>query len=100
MSASASASQAYDREAQNDRRLNDLASQLSTLRKVTTDIGNQASDSSFVQSTTDAFSSLSTSIKHSSHRLARSSGVSLPVYKTVFLILIGVLVIYLIWRLV
>ncbi|KAK9449064.1 uncharacterized protein V1518DRAFT_417067 [Limtongia smithiae] len=95
-----SASQAYDREAQNDVRLNDLASKLSTLRQVTNDIHNQASDSSLIQSSTEAFSNLTSSIKHSSQRLARSAGVTLPVYKTVFLILALVFFFYLVWRLV
>ncbi|KAK7204609.1 hypothetical protein BZA70DRAFT_279577 [Myxozyma melibiosi] len=100
MSASTSASQAYDRESQNDRRLNDLASKLSTLRQVTTDINTQASDSSFIQSSTEAFSNLTASIKHSSQRLSRSTGVSLPIYKTVFLILAVIFVVYFVYRLV
>ncbi|KAK9456678.1 hypothetical protein V1511DRAFT_494995 [Dipodascopsis uninucleata] len=94
------ASQAYDREAQNDGRLNDLASKLSSLRQVTQDIHTQASDTSFIQASAEAFSNLSTSIKRSSSRLARSSTVSLPIYKTVFLILAAVLFVYIIYRLV
>ncbi|KAK9478854.1 hypothetical protein V1514DRAFT_351941 [Lipomyces japonicus] len=95
-----SASQAYDREAQNDSRLDDLASKLSSLRQVTTDIHAQASDNSFVQASSEAFSNLTSSIRHSSSRLARSAGVSYPIYKSVFFILAAVLFIYLVWRLV
>ncbi|KAK9353913.1 hypothetical protein V1505DRAFT_367638 [Lipomyces doorenjongii] len=95
-----SASQAYDREAQNDSRLDDLASKLSSLRQVTSDIHNQASETSFIQSSSEAFTTLTSSIKHSSQRLARSAGVSYPIYKTVFFILVAVLFIYVVYLLV
>ncbi|KAK9493177.1 hypothetical protein V1508DRAFT_439148 [Lipomyces doorenjongii] len=95
-----SASQAYDREAQNDSRLDDLASKLSSLRQVTSDIHNQASETSFIHSSSEAFTTLTSSIKHSSQRLARSAGVSYPIYKTVFFILVAVLFIYVVYLLV
>ncbi|KAK9474532.1 uncharacterized protein V1510DRAFT_411299 [Dipodascopsis tothii] len=94
-----SSSLAYDREAQNDSRLDDLASKLSSLRQVTADIHSQAQDSSFLQSTSEAFSSLASSIKQSSTRLSRSSVAAYPVYKTVGFILGSVLFIYLVWKL-
>ncbi|KAK9466658.1 hypothetical protein V1512DRAFT_263145 [Lipomyces arxii] len=94
-----STSEGYDREMQNESRLNELALKLSSLRQVTSDINNQASDSSFIQSSTEAFSALSGTIRHSQQRLKRSAGVSYPIYKTVFFILIAVLFIYFVYKL-
>jgi len=64
-------SAAYERERQNNSRLDELSSKVSALRGVTIDIYDNARDHAVIDSTSDTFSSFSTSLKGSAGRLGR-----------------------------
>ncbi|KAF1912084.1 hypothetical protein BDU57DRAFT_505976 [Ampelomyces quisqualis] len=95
-------SQAYEREQQNDSRLNDLASKVSALRGVTIDIYDSARDQHAIDSTSETFSSFSSSLKGSASRLARmaQAGNKVAVLKLAGMLAAGIVVVYWIWHLV
>jgi len=64
-------SEAYERERQNNSRLDELAGKVTALRGVTVDIYENARDHSLIQSNTEHFTNMGVSIKNSSTRLAR-----------------------------
>ncbi|KAF9728725.1 hypothetical protein PMIN06_004067 [Paraphaeosphaeria minitans] len=76
-------SQAWEREQQNDRLLDELSSKVTALRGVTIDIYDNARDHTLIESTSDTFSSLGTTIKGSAGRLTRmaQSGNKVAVLK-------------------
>ncbi|KAL4061932.1 hypothetical protein V8B97DRAFT_1875014 [Scleroderma yunnanense] len=66
-------------ESQNDQRLDELHSKIRTLRSVTTDIHDDAERQNLtLDNTNDTFSSLSSSLSHSSRRAAQAFGLSGP----------------------
>ncbi|KAK5105711.1 hypothetical protein LTR62_002346 [Meristemomyces frigidus] len=67
-------SESYTREQQNDASLSSLSQKVSALRGVTIDIYDSARDQHVLDSTTDTFSSMSTSLKGSSRRLVQMAG--------------------------
>ncbi|KAF2439445.1 hypothetical protein P171DRAFT_421983 [Karstenula rhodostoma CBS 690.94] len=89
-------SQAWEREQQNDSRLDELASKVSALRGVTIDIYDNARDHTLIDSTSDTFSSLGTSLKGSAGRLTRmaQSGNKVAILKLSGIIVGVVLVLY------
>ncbi|KAF2123864.1 hypothetical protein P153DRAFT_371192 [Dothidotthia symphoricarpi CBS 119687] len=89
-------SQAYEREQQNNAHLSDLASKVSALRGVTIDIYDSARDQGVIDSTSETFSSLSTSLRGSATRLTRmaASGNRVAVLKLAGMLIGGVVVIY------
>ncbi|EOA88088.1 hypothetical protein ACJQWK_01477 [Exserohilum turcicum] len=92
---------AYEREQQNDSRLEDLASKVSALRGVTIDIYDSARDQHVIDSTSDTFSSFATSLKGSATRLTRmaSSGNKVAIFKLSGMIIAGVVLLYWVWHL-
>ncbi|KAI4280893.1 MAG: hypothetical protein L6R38_004077 [Xanthoria sp. 2 TBL-2021] len=64
-------SEAYERERQNNSRLDELSSKISALRGVTIDIYDNARNQDVLDSSNEVFSSMTTSIKGSAGRLGR-----------------------------
>ncbi|KAI9835934.1 MAG: hypothetical protein M1819_001832 [Sarea resinae] len=64
-------SEAYERERQNNSRLDELASKVSALRGVTVDIYDNARSQDIIDSSNDVFSNMSTSLRGSASRLGR-----------------------------
>ncbi|KAF2117256.1 hypothetical protein BDV96DRAFT_571782 [Lophiotrema nucula] len=95
-------SEAYERERQNNSRLDELANKVSALRGVTIDIYDQARDQHVIDSTSETFSSFGTTLKGSATRLTRmaQSGNKVAVFKLAGIIVGVVLVLYFIWHLV
>ncbi|KAF2735883.1 hypothetical protein EJ04DRAFT_490970 [Polyplosphaeria fusca] len=94
-------SEAYERERQNNSRLDELASKVSALRGVTIDIYDQARDQHVIDSTSETFSSFGTTLKGSATRLTRmaQSGNKVAVFKLAAIIVGVVLALWFIWRL-
>ncbi|KAH6629066.1 hypothetical protein C7974DRAFT_412892 [Boeremia exigua] len=76
-------SDAYERERQNNSRLDELSAKVSALRGVTIDIYDNARDQGVIDSTTETFSTFSTSLTTSAGRLTRmaASGNRVAVLK-------------------
>ncbi|CZT25397.1 related to SFT1-SNARE-like protein [Ramularia collo-cygni] len=89
-------SEAYERERQNNDSLAALSSKVSALRSVTIDIYDNARDQGVIDSTTDTFSNMTTSLKGSARRLGvmASQGNKVAVLKLAGIIIAAVLVLY------
>ncbi|KAK1755693.1 protein transport protein sft1 [Echria macrotheca] len=76
-------SEAYERERQNNARLEELSSKVSALRGVTIDIYDNARAHEVIDSTSETFSSMGTQLKGSATRLGRmaASGNKVAVLK-------------------
>ncbi|PVH95659.1 hypothetical protein DM02DRAFT_645220 [Periconia macrospinosa] len=94
--------ESYERERQNDSRLDELASKVSALRGVTIDIYDNARDHELIDQTSETFSSFSTSLKGSATRLTRmaQSGNKVAVLKLAGILVGIILVLYWIWHLI
>ncbi|KAF2149409.1 hypothetical protein K461DRAFT_231077 [Myriangium duriaei CBS 260.36] len=64
-------SEAYERERQNNSRLDELSSKVSALRGVTINIYDNARDQGVIDSSNEVFSNMGTSLKGSAGRLTR-----------------------------
>ncbi|KAI9759257.1 MAG: hypothetical protein M4579_002466 [Chaenotheca gracillima] len=95
-------SDAYERERQNDSRLNELSAKVSALRGVTVDIYDNARNHSVIDNSNEVFSSFGTSLKNSAGRLGRmaSSGSKVQIFKTAGIIFVAVVLLWWIWGLV
>ncbi|OAK96841.1 hypothetical protein IQ06DRAFT_380396 [Phaeosphaeriaceae sp. SRC1lsM3a] len=95
-------SQSYEREQQNDSRLDELASKVSALRGVTIDIYDSARDTHVIDSTSETFSNFSTSLKGSAQRLTRmaQSGNKVAIFKLAGMLVAAVVLLYWIWHLI
>ncbi|KAF2485424.1 hypothetical protein BDY17DRAFT_103035 [Neohortaea acidophila] len=62
-------SEAFERERQNNDSLSALSAKVSQLRSVTVDIYDNARDQGVIDSTSDTFSNMTTSLKGSAKRL-------------------------------
>ncbi|KAF1850108.1 uncharacterized protein K460DRAFT_372467 [Cucurbitaria berberidis CBS 394.84] len=95
-------SQSYEREQQNNSRLDELASKVSALRGVTIDIYDNARDHNVIDSTSETFSSFGTTLKGSASRLTRmaQSGNKVAILKLAGIIVAAVVVLYWIWHLI
>lgn len=84
-------SESYERERQNNARLDELSAKVSALRGVTIDIYDNARAQDVIDNTTETFSTMSTSIRGSATRLGRmaASGNKVAVLK-LSAILIGI----------
>ncbi|KAL8675123.1 MAG: hypothetical protein Q9168_000494 [Polycauliona sp. 1 TL-2023] len=97
-------SEAYERERQNNSRLDELSSKISALRGVTIDIYDNARNQAVLDSSNEVFSSMTTSIKGSAGRLGRmaQSGNKVAILKLAGMIVGVVVVLYwvlgLLWR--
>ncbi|KAI0169318.1 hypothetical protein GGR52DRAFT_516546 [Hypoxylon sp. FL1284] len=88
--------EAYERERQNNARLEELSAKVSSLRGVTVDIYDNARAQDVIDNTSDTFSSMSSQLKGSAGRLGRmaASGNKVAILK-LSAILIGIfLVLY------
>ncbi|KAI1106545.1 hypothetical protein F4804DRAFT_300349 [Jackrogersella minutella] len=76
-------SEAYERERQNNARLEELSAKVSSLRGVTVDIYDNARAQDVIDHTSDTFSSMSTQLKGSAGRLGRmaASGNKVAILK-------------------
>ncbi|UPX20412.1 uncharacterized protein EKO05_0010644 [Ascochyta rabiei] len=94
-------SDAYERERQNNSRLDELSAKVSALRGVTIDIYDNARDQDVLDSTSDSFSAFSSSLKGSASRLTRmaASGNKVAVLKLSGLLIGAVLVLYFLYHL-
>ncbi|EAA28292.1 hypothetical protein GE21DRAFT_9106 [Neurospora crassa] len=91
----------YERERQNNARLDELASKVSALRGVTIDIYDQARNHEVIDQTTDTFSSMGSQLKGSATRLGRmaASGNKVAILKLSGILIGSFLVIYYLYRL-
>ncbi|KAH7119760.1 hypothetical protein B0J11DRAFT_69530 [Dendryphion nanum] len=94
--------EAYERERQNNSRLDDLANKVSALRGVTIDIYDNARDHTLIDSNNETFSNFGTSLKGSATRLGRmaQSGNKVAILKLAGIIVGIVLVLYWIYHLI
>ncbi|KIM60120.1 hypothetical protein SCLCIDRAFT_16395 [Scleroderma citrinum Foug A] len=102
MSSSQTTEETY--ESQNDQRLDELHSKIRTLRGVTTDIYDDAERQNLtLDNTNDAFSSLSSSLSHSSRRAAQAFGLSGPggvrQMRIIMYTVSGILLLWVLWKL-
>ncbi|KAI0105271.1 hypothetical protein GGR51DRAFT_197174 [Nemania sp. FL0031] len=76
-------SEAYERERQNNARLEELSAKVSSLRGVTVDIYDNARAQDIIDNTSDTFSSMSTQLKGSAGRLGRmaAAGNKVAIFK-------------------
>ncbi|KAI0101940.1 v-SNARE protein [Hypoxylon sp. EC38] len=93
-------SEAYERERQNNARLEELSAKVSSLRGVTVDIYDNARAQDVIDHTSDTFSSMSTQLKGSAGRLGRmaASGNKVAILKLSAILIGTFLVIYYILR--
>ncbi|KAI4842094.1 hypothetical protein E4T44_07513 [Aureobasidium sp. EXF-8845] len=89
-------SEAYERERQNNSRLDDLAGKVSALRGITIDIYDNARDQTVIDSSTNAFSNFSNSLQGSAGRLTRMAqqGNKVAILKLAGIIIAVILVLY------
>ncbi|KEY69139.1 hypothetical protein S7711_04922 [Stachybotrys chartarum IBT 7711] len=89
-------SEAYERERQNNARLDELSAKVSALRGVTIDIYDNASAQGVIDNTNDTFSSMTTSMKGSAGRLTRmaASGNKIAILKLSGMIIGAFLILY------
>ena len=76
-------SESYERERQNNARLDELSAKVSALRGVTVDIYDNARAQEVIDSTSETFSTMGTQLKGSATRLGRmaASGNKVAVLK-------------------
>ncbi|KAK4154775.1 hypothetical protein C8A00DRAFT_32447 [Chaetomidium leptoderma] len=94
-------SESYERERQNNARLDELSAKVSALRGVTIDIYDSARSHEVIESTSETFSSMGTQLKGSAGRLGRmaASGNKVAVFKLSGIIIGVVIVLYYMLRL-
>ncbi|KAK5987862.1 Protein transport protein sft1 [Cladobotryum mycophilum] len=76
-------SEAYERERQNNARLDELSSKITALRGVTIDIYDNARAQDVIDNTSDTFTSMTSQMKGSATRLTRmaASGNNIAIIK-------------------
>lgn len=86
-------SEAYERERQNNSRLEELSAKVSSLRGITVDMYDDARNQDVIDNTSDTFSSMTNQLKGSAGRLTRmaASGNKVAVFKLAG-ILIGIVI--------
>ncbi|KAK1771844.1 hypothetical protein QBC33DRAFT_169577 [Phialemonium atrogriseum] len=94
-------SESYERERQNNARLDELSAKVSALRGVTVDIYDSSRAHEVIDSTSDTFASMTTQIKGSAGRLGRmaASGNKVAILKLSGILIATFVVLYYIWRL-
>ncbi|KAK8210700.1 hypothetical protein IWZ01DRAFT_520027 [Phyllosticta capitalensis] len=94
-------SEAYERERQNNSRLDELAGKVSALRGVTIDIYDNARDQHVIDSSSETFSSMTSSLKGSATRMTRMAqqGNKVAIFKLAAIIVGAVVLLYWIWGL-
>jgi len=94
-------SDAYERERQNNARLDELSAKVSALRGVTIDIYDHARAQDVIDSTADTYSSMGTQLKGSANRLGRmaAAGNKVAILKLSGILVGIVLILYYTYRL-
>lgn len=89
-------SEAYERERQNNARLDELSAKVSALRGVTIDIYDNARAQDVIDNTSETFSSMTTQMKGSAGRLTRmaASGNKVAILKLSGIVIGVFLVLY------
>jgi blocked-early-in-transport protein 1 len=89
-------SEAFERERQNNARLDELSAKVTALRGVTVDIYDNARAQDVIDNTSDTFSSMTSQMKGSASRLTRmaASGNKVAVLKLAGIIIGIFLVLY------
>jgi blocked-early-in-transport protein 1 len=89
-------SEAFERERQNNARLDELSAKVSALRGVTVDIYDNARNHQVLDGTNDTFSTMTTQIKGSAGRLGRmaASGNKVAIFKLAGIIIGIFLILY------
>ncbi|KAI1805362.1 hypothetical protein F4811DRAFT_228845 [Daldinia bambusicola] len=89
-------SEAYERERQNNARLDELSAKVSSLRGVTVDIYDHARAQDVIDNTSDTFSSMSSQLKGSAGRLGRmaASGNKVAILKLSGILIVAFLILY------
>ncbi|KAK6354873.1 hypothetical protein TWF696_004004 [Orbilia brochopaga] len=92
-------SEAYERERQNNARLDDLAGKVTSIRDFTINIYNQASDQRLIDDNNDTFANMSNSVKNTAGRLTRmaKNTSNIQIFKLSGMIVAGVIVLWMIW---
>ncbi|KAF1807980.1 hypothetical protein P152DRAFT_510093 [Eremomyces bilateralis CBS 781.70] len=83
-------SESYERERQNNSRLDELSGKVSALRGVTIDIYDNARNQDIIDNSSEVFSNMSTTLKGSATRLGRAAQAG---NKTAILKLAGIIVV-------
>lgn len=93
--------ESYDRERQNNDRLDELSAKVSALRGVTVDIYDSSRAHEVIDSTSDTFSSMTTQMKGSAGRLGRmaASGNKVAILKLSGILIAAFIVLYYMSRL-
>ncbi|KAK0709754.1 hypothetical protein B0T26DRAFT_754913 [Lasiosphaeria miniovina] len=86
-------SESYERERQNNARLDELSAKVSALRGVTIDIYDSARSHEVIESTSETFSTMGTQLKGSATRLGRMAAAG---NKVAVLKLSGILIVIII----
>lgn len=89
-------SEAYERERQNNSRLDELSSKVSALRDVTINIYDNARDQGVIDSSNEVFSNMGTSLSGSASRLTRMAqqGSKVAILKLAGIVVAVVVVLY------
>ncbi|KAL7793108.1 hypothetical protein V8C37DRAFT_409789 [Trichoderma ceciliae] len=89
-------SEAYERERQNNARLEELSSKVTALRGVTVDIYDNARAQDVIDNTSDTFTSMASQVKGSATRLTRmaASGNNIAILKLAAIIIGAFLLLY------
>ncbi|KAK6333342.1 hypothetical protein TWF718_011157 [Orbilia javanica] len=92
-------SEAWERERQNNARLDDLAGKVSSIRDFTINIYNQASDQRLIDDNNDTFSNMTNSVKNTANRLTRmaKNTSSIQTFRLAGIIIGVVVVLWIIW---
>jgi len=92
-------SEAYERERQNNARLDDLASKVTSLWDVTVNIYDSARDHEIIDDSNEVFANFTTGLKQSAGRITRmaATGSKGQTIKLAGMIVGGVIVLYLLW---
>ncbi|KAL9086847.1 MAG: hypothetical protein Q9159_003935 [Coniocarpon cinnabarinum] len=88
--------ESYERERQNNTRLDELSGKVSALRSVTVDIYDNARNQEVIEHSSEIFSNLSGSIKGSAGRMTRMAqqGNKVAILKLAGIVVVAVLVVY------
>ncbi|KUI69222.1 Protein transport protein sft1 [Cytospora mali] len=94
-------SEAYERERQNNSRLDELSSKVSALRGVTIDIYDNARAQDVIDNTSDTFSSMRSQLTGSASRMGRmaAAGNKVAIMKLSAILVGTVMVLYYGWKL-
>ncbi|PHH62289.1 hypothetical protein CDD81_7277 [Ophiocordyceps australis] len=89
-------SEAYERERQNNSRLDELSAKVSALRGITVDIYDNARAQDVIDNTSDTFSSMTSQIRGSAGRMTRmaASGNKVAILKLSAIVIAVFMVLY------